>query len=582
MSQDVKTEYVEILNVICNKNLSQESFVKYFKKVKLLKKISVDDNATKEIGNLIEGILYNKISRFDHSYPLLSKFNMTDSVIINDALSKIVDEQLSYAKSGSEFISEVSKYNRDVIPWYSQEPITIPMYNYFFNLDATNYRFQRDLKNTAEKIFDQILRKKKELNRLNTQLKSIEERLNSGLYMNTVGWILCIFGVFVCFGSVMFGFTLFIIGFLMGISNQDLSLKVEKNKILKELSTNDDMTDVQELASLLDMKPEQLSQMLYTKIDSPEAAWSKINQQIIEITEKLAKYAPQISYTEEEVVELKDKRIKTIKDHLKRQLAFKSSKLLRAPAGFIGDNWQDELLTTIEPLLYQSNSQEILNIADQYRYMSKSNVSDYRIIDGNELMFSTNSVQTIYLFENKLGVLNFVYDLISDQVIHDSYEEIYYRHITSVDTQTVIIEDNFAKQFLIKTASGSNVRVNFINKEDYILQAQLKTLEGQRERLLNSAKTSNKQELDSGEDVFDEFNLEAPSVDSTAVQKSLKEIDDKIIKLKEKPFLKDIQGLDLSQNEDQASHIADNVASMVTSAIENYLGTIQVSEVSQM
>ena len=86
----------------------------------------------------------------------------------------------------------------------------------------------------------------------------------------------------------------------------------------------------------------------------------------------------------------------------------------------------------------------------------------------------------------------------------------------------------------------------------------------------------------SEDDVFDEFGLEAPTTNSDAVKESLKEIDDKIIKLKEKPFLKDIQGIELSQGGDQTGQIADNVASMVTSAIENYLGTIQVSEVPRL
>ena len=426
MSQEVMSEYIKIFKLIGDQEISQEEFIVFFKKVKALKKLELDDDRTRQFGCLVEGILYNMVSRFDHSYPLIQRFKIK----LNDAVNKIVEDQLAFAKEGSEFVKEISKINNKMIPWYSHDPVIIPMYNYFYDLESANNQFYRELSSAARVIFDQIKAKNKEISEIDNELILIEENLNKTSEFNLVGWIVLGFGFLVCFASGFFGFLIICAGFMMGISNQtDPSQVQRKNELIQKKASINVMKNVNLLAISLKMS-----------IDSPNVPWSKISNRIIELTGQLERFVPKISYSENEVMDLREARISSIKDHLKRQLAFKSSKLLRAPAGFNSPNWQDDILTTVEPLLYQYDSDKVLENAKHFKYMTKSNVSKRRIIGYKEFIFSTNSVQTIYLFDNKLGILNFVYDLISDQVIFDSYKEIYYRHITSVDTKTVIIE----------------------------------------------------------------------------------------------------------------------------------------------
>ena len=133
---------------------------------------------------------------------------------------------------------------------------------------------------------------------------------------------------------------------------------------------------------------------------------------------------------------------------------------------------------------------------------------------------------------------------------------------------------------MIRTSSSEGMSVNFINKEDFVLEAQLRKLEEQRERLL--ASTQDGAESGSATDILDDFGIATPNVDDTSVKEELKLIDEKILKLKEKPFMKDIQGLEMSKDHDDPSRIPDNIVSMVTDAIESYLGTIQVSEAPRL
>ena len=555
-------EYVQMLNIIGTRKITQEEFFTFYKRIKTLKKNRVNDIKVKRFGDLIEGVLCNKISRFDLSYPLIKRFDLP----MGEAVTDFVARELEYAKSGSDFFDHLIKLDKKVIPWYKQDPLTAPMFNYFFNIDASSSEFTSNLNGAARDFYTQLQTAKQELSDYKKQLQETEKSIASAQYVNIMGWVLMFISLMVMIASGFIGTVLFGIGLFLALSNNaPQELLNKKVHLLNQIKNNQQEHYVNCLIALLNIK----------EINA-DVSWATLSGRISELATELRKFHPTITYTEEEVVKLRSERIKMIKDHFKRELSFDDSKLLRAPTGISSPSWQDDLLTTIEPLLYQGNSEEVLKNSDHYTYMERANSKRSRIVNYNEVMFSTNSVQTIYLFDNKLGILNFVYDLISDQVIFDSYEEIYYRHISSVYTKSIVIENNFAKQFLITTTSGRNATVNFINKEDYILQAQLKTLEEQRKLLLPS-----KDESGTADDsLLDEFGLEAPSAEDASVQEAL--IDFEILRLKEKPFIKDIQGLELSRTSDNNRQIADNVVSMVTSAISSYLGKIQVSEIDRL
>lgn len=581
MDTKVLNEYVNMLNVIASRSISQEEFKLFYKRSIALRKIKVKNPNVVQVRLLLEGMIYNYVSRFDYSY---SRLKLVNPNLLNDLTRKVFEWHLKYAREGSEFIDAISNINEHINPWYSCDPITVPMYNYFLNLDALNEHHHKVLTSTSKELYSLLNQRKQQLADAESQLNDVELKIQHISKSNNLAIALFILGIFLSFLAPLFIIILITpsLFFIYSNTNEGDELHIKKNE-LKKL--------VKEQRKGLKAAIKNFSKMIMMPTLSVETTWDEIYHKINQLRNQLKEFVPKVTYTSGEVIELRTKRIKTIKDLLKKQLGFKSSKLLKAPVGFTGKDWQDELLTMIEPLHYQSAAAKIIEKSSHYRYMQKSNVLESRLVDNHELMFSTNVVQTIYLFENKLGILTFVYDLISDQMIHDSYEEIYYRHITAVDTETIIIKGNFAKKLVIRTSAKKEIQVNFINKEDYVHQAQLKLLEEQRERLkpsrkddkTNSTSTENSTSTQEQEiDLLDEFNLDVSDINEEMVQTQLKEIDEKITKLKEKPFMKDIQGLDLSRDTSHHSQIADRIASMVTAAIESHLDSIQVSQIDQV
>ena len=97
----------------------------------------------------------------------------------------------------------------------------------------------------------------------------------------------------------------------------------------------------------------------------------------------------------------------------------------------------------------------------------------------NPILFSTNHIQYIFLFKTKVAILDVCYDIISDQLLFETYHEIYYQHISKVTTSPVILEtplaelpNLLAKEFTFKTLDGSDLSITVFDEDDFIQKIQ--------------------------------------------------------------------------------------------------------------